>query len=396
MHAPYPLLNRIREESPVCEISPGGIWLISRYDDVIDGLSDYQLFSSKRKNEVYSPKWLNDEYNSDFYLANIDPPEHHKRRSKINGAFKRSSVEALIPLMEKTASDLSSNVLAQDNIEFISDFAYPFIGRIITEVTGLHELQSVDQTREWIRAVEQSSVPDLDQQKLDSIKSIINQQKKLFVHVVTDRMSYTSANDSDFFSNLIRSMSSNPCSTQLKLDLANIIELLIRAGYQTTVHLLATAVIQLIKNTKLCDQVTASGQCLSVFVEETMRLYSSAPIVVRHTTQSTTLHQVTIPAGAEVWFSLASANRDPRIFNNPDEYDLHRDYKTPHIAFGHGPHICLGLHLARLEMKIALTHLLPFIKQMRCPSDEDLNWIHTMLFRGLVDLPINMIRDTLL
>jgi len=170
--------------------------------------------------------------------------------------------------------------------------------------------------------------------------------------------------------------------------LNNALDLLIRSGFLTPVHQLGNILVQLERRPDLRKSLVDSPHLIPAFVDEMLRLYSSVAASYRHTTQDVTIHGVTIPKGSQVTLLLAAANRDPRKFSNPDEIDLSR--KSEHLAFGYGPHACVGLLLARLELEIAIECLLPRVESITCPTEHQLKWINSNLVRGLEELPVSL------
>lgn len=385
MKHPYDTYNRLRESARICQIYPGDTWFVGRYADVCQGLNDYELFTSTRKTELFSPAWFTDECKSDLYLTPFEPPKYRHKRAAISPPFTLRSVCALAPLMEQTAKDLTEKTNALTQYDFIRDFAYPYVGAIVNNITGLTGLQTSEQTQQWIQAVEQATLPDLSHTEKDKIQSLIIQQKTLFKKAIEQRRQCSTG---DFASELVASYRDSDGDTDSDNELINALELLVRAGFQTTVHLLSIAVIQLKHQPDILEQLTASPSVIPCFVEELLRLYSSVPFVVRHTTRTERIYGTVLPEGSPIYFCLAAANRDPRQFENPDAVNLSGATKKGHIAFGYGPHICLGLHLARLELQVALKHIVPILNSLSCPSDNNINWIKTLLFRGLESLPI--------
>lgn len=381
---PYPALNRMREEEPVCEIAPGNKWVLTRYDDVCDGLANSELFTSTEKQPEFSPNWLPQDCQSDLFIATIEQPQHRLRRQVITPPFMQQHVKHLSSLMEESASELTEKIKQLRSFDFIHDFAYSYIGRITGNITGLEDLQPLEQTREWVQAAEQAATPDNSNEQKKHIISILRNQKSIFRRVIADRRDNPRE---DIVSELVQCKIGGQYLTTEQLT--NALELLIRSGYQSTVHLLASAVIQLNRRPDLLQQLDSSPGHIPTFIEELLRLYSPIPMAIRHTTKQVTLHGVTLPKDAHVYMSMAAANRDPRKFQHPDEFDLNRTSVKEHIGFGHGPRICLGLHLARLEMKVALEHLLPVIPAMTCPEDYQLQWLKTLLVRVMTKLPIN-------
>jgi cytochrome P450 len=382
---PYPILNDMREKHPFCEIEPGNTWVLSRYDDVKEALNNYSLFTSARKAEQFIPDWLREDIRPNFFLPCADPPDHLSRRSAISAPFARNKIQSLRPLMIETAEKLAAEIRAREHVEFLRNFAYPYISKIFGYITNLDTLQPLEETYEWIKALELSSTPHQSTQDIQHIESIIIKQRKLFEDVVQDRRK-TPADD--LISSWVHStLNGEPLSTD---QLINIIELMIRAGFQSTVHMLAASIIQLRRRPDIHKQLVDSPVLMPAFVNELLRLYSSVPLAVRHTTQEVTLHGRTAPAGAQVWLSLAAANRDPRRFDNPDEFYLTHPPSNKPIPFGFGPHNCLGQHLGLLEVEMATRSLLPLIENMSLPEDRELRWIKTLDFRGLEELTLSI------
>jgi cytochrome P450 len=380
---PYPEYNRIREASPVCEVlaADAPVWLITRYDDVCAGLINHSLFTSTRKKEIYSPSFLSWQDRSDFYMANEDPPVYRKLRENISTPFSLASINDLRPLIEESATRATKNILKQKNIDFIRDYAYPVIGEVTANITGLCAIQTVDEIYDWIQVIELASVPTLSSNEISIVKKKILEKRQLFFEIVKSRKKNKK---NDFFSCI---MESGLSDTQL----VNIIELLIRSSFQSTGHMLANSLVYLLSNQATVDSLNKSPENIRHFVSESLRLFPASPFAVRHATQDIDLKGAIIPKNATVYFSIASANRDPRMFNNADTVDFNRSNNEVAISFGYGPHMCLGIHLAKLELEISLTHLIPVIESMKGPSDHELLWIPTQMFRGLKELPITIL-----
>jgi cytochrome P450 len=380
---PYPEYNRIREASPVCEVlaADAPVWLITRYDDVCAGLINHSLFTSTRKKEIYSPSFLSWQDRSDFYMANEDPPVYRKLRENISTPFSLASINDLRPLIEESATRATKNILKQKNIDFIRDYAYPVIGEVTANITGLCAIQTVDEIYDWIQVIELASVPTLSSNEISIVKKKILEKRQLFFEIVKSRKKNKK---NDFFSCI---MESGLSDTQL----VNIIELLIRSSFQSTGHMLANSLVYLLSNQATVDSLNKSPENIRHFVSESLRLFPASPFAVRHATQDIDLKGAIIPKNATVYFSIASANRDPRMFNNADTVDFTRSNNEVAISFGYGPHMCLGIHLAKLELEISLTHLIPVIESMKGPSDHELLWIPTQMFRGLKELPITIL-----
>jgi cytochrome P450 len=380
---PFPTFNRLREECPVCEVEPGGVWVVSRYSDVIEGLKNHQLFTATNRKEMFSPSWMRPECQSDLFISLHEPPEYHRRRSVLNTPFSKHSVNALKDFIHETARSMVGRISTLGDFEYLEDLGFPFAGTVLSEVTGLKNYQTPDEVREWVQAIEQLSVDSLDECTKDGIQDKIAAQKSIIRKIIEDTREGKNCGYIELLVN--QEFDGRKLTTE---ELVNIIELIIRSGYQTVAQFLAICFIQLKRDTALYNEILRNHDLIPHFVDESLRLHPITPLAIRHATRDVTLHGTKIAKGDTVCFSIAGANRDPRVFDNADEFDLTRQNTKDHFGFGYGPHICLGLHLARLEVEIFLEHFIPLIKNFDCPDDDEINWIKTLVFRGFTELPI--------
>jgi cytochrome P450 len=140
---------------------------------------------------------------------------------------------------------------------------------------------------------------------------------------------------------------------------------LLFGGIETTEGMIANAMLHLLSSTGELEFVLADPALIPAAVEESLRLEPAAAVVDRYATSDTQLGGARISAGDQVTVSIAGANRDPRIFDDPDEFQIRRPNASRHLAFAHGPHFCLGAHLARLEARIAVATLLDLLPELR-------------------------------
>jgi cytochrome P450 len=145
---------------------------------------------------------------------------------------------------------------------------------------------------------------------------------------------------------------------------------LLFGGIETTEGMIANAVLHLLQRPDQLERVRADPGLLDVAIEESLRLEPAAAVVDRYATADTTLGTTSIAAGDLVRLSIAAANRDPAVFKNPDELDLSGANGRRHLAFAHGPHVCLGVHLARLEARTALAALFERLPALRADPDR--------------------------
>jgi cytochrome P450 len=140
---------------------------------------------------------------------------------------------------------------------------------------------------------------------------------------------------------------------------------LLFGGIETTEGMIANAMLHLLSSPGELELVLADPALIPAAIEESLRLEPAAAVVDRYATSDTQLGAARIRAGDQVTVSIAGANRDPRIFDDPDEFQIRRPNASRHLAFAHGPHFCLGAHLARLEARIAVATLLDLLSELR-------------------------------
>lgn len=381
---PYSNYTTIREKYPVCHIQNEGIWTLSRYDDVKAALKNTTLFITKYREEIVAPSWLRKECRHHLFMLTKDPPEYTAYRGLINQPFLSKSINRLKPLMRETARALTQDISQKSSIEFLEDFAYPYIGKIFCRITGLEEVNSIKDVRLFVQAVALLSHKRPDENAIRRMEDAITKQSADFIEIIRDRRENPK---DDIATKLVQAkIDGKPLTEDM---LINALDLLMRTGFQPTVHLLGNGILQLVNSPELCRTLIRAPELVPAFVDELLRLHSPSPLTIRHTSAPVTLHGVTIPKGAAVLMLLGAANRDPRVFSNPDQFDLCRNRKK-HMAFGYGPHICVGMALSKLEAGIAFTQLLPIINRFTCPPQQELEWVYSSFVRGVQTLPVQV------
>ncbi len=380
---PFPTYAEMRKNFPVCQVEPDGLWALTRYEDVTYALKHHELFSAAGAKAVMEPKWLKKEYVRPFFIVTEDPPSHTKHRELINKTFITSAINDMIPLMEETANHLVTEMKSKDSIEFIKDFAFPYVGKIIGRITGTEDLQSIDEVHNWISKIETITPNRPSDEHMRSIEEVIKKQNSYFFSIIQDRRRHPRKT---LITKLINTdLDGQPLTDEL---LISVLDLLVRAGFLTTVHLLGNSVIQLAHSPDIFEALREDPDRISDFIEEMLRWHSPTLGTIRQTTQDVTMRGVTVPKHSLVLIMLASANRDNAYFSNPEQFDMSK--KQNHIAFGYGDHVCIGLALARLEVKIALHSLVKNFNQLICPEKKDLRWFNSFMMRGVSQLPLRM------
>jgi cytochrome P450 len=393
---PHPLQARLREEGPVVLVEmPEGFpaWLVTRYADVRAALADQRLSKDWRKLIPAGGEGPADDSPEGMlaiHLLNTDPPDHERLRRLVTRAFTTRRVADLRPrIAEITASlldDLAAN--GDGEVDLLESFAFPLPVTVISELLGI-PASDRDKFRAWSAAVVSSVVQP------DEMQVAAAEMTAYFSAQVEARRSSPDLYDGphapdDLLTALVHARDDEDQLSNR--ELISMVFLLLVAGHETTVNLIASGMLALLLDPAAWARLRADRSLLPAAVEEMLRYTSPVNhATFRFTTEPTSLAGVDIPAGQVVVVGLSSANRDGTRFGSPDAFDLDRD-ASGHVAFGHGIHYCLGAPLARLEAEIAFGGLLDRFPDMTLavPS-SDLRWRSSTLIRGLETLPVRLL-----
>jgi cytochrome P450 len=379
---PYPHYADWREHHPVIRVAPGNLWAISRYQDIKNALRDHQSFSSRGFSFILNPPWLSDSPQGESMLAK-DPPEHGRLRALVSKAFTPKVLDNLAAAMENSARDLVDQLLDRRQIELLEDFNFPYISQVVGRIVGFDATMHVEIKR-WVDLLNhlgpEKPPPDIycaleeSQARISSYATEVIRQRK-------------QAPQEDLLSKIIQAevdghrLSDRECLSML--------ELLIGAAFDTTNVLLTNCIRQLCATPGLIDTLHKEPELVPAYIEEVMRYDPPTHALLRQASQDVTVAGTTIASGEFVYLMLGSAGRDSHHYSNPDAFDLHRD-DHDHLSFGHGIHVCVGMMLARMEVRIALRELIDKFKFMDCPPPEDIDWASGVTSRGVEQLPLTL------
>ncbi|QRN92937.1 cytochrome P450 [Archangium violaceum] len=376
---PYPHYARLRRESPVCQVEPGGIWAVTRYDDIMTVLKNTQVFSSEGMALAFKPPWL--ERNPVAASVSFtDPPRHAPLRALISRAFNTASIARLEPLLRSVAEQCVSNMIKQGEVDLVDSFTLPIPAAAIAELLGMDaSMRPIFRRWSTDMAAIGTVMPD-DVKRQQEIRTTISEMEE-FLGAELEKRRRNPTND--LISELMRGEIEGRKLTHD--ELMTFCFTLLPAGLETTVNQLGLACTILLNQPELQAKVHANREeLLPRFVEELLRYEPVAHGLMRITTTDATLGGVTIPKHSMVMVMLASACHDESQYPNPDQFDLTRP--GPHnVGFGHGIHFCVGASLARLETRVALDVLLS-----RCiisKTEAPVQWSMSLAVRGPAVVP---------
>jgi cytochrome P450 len=371
---------RLRAERPVAQvIMPGGMpaWLVTGYAQARAALADPRLLKLPKG---WRPEPHSLEAALELHMLNSDPPDHERLRKLVNKAFTARRVEQLRPRITAITAGLLDDMSTRQEVDLLSAFAFPLPVTVICELLGV-PVADRDQFRAWSATIVSESVPPEVAQ--DHISAMIGYFRNLLAARRREPAD-------DLLSALI---SARDNADRLSEDeLLSMAWLLLVAGHETTVNLIAGGVLALLIHPGELARLRADPALVGGAVEELLRYVSPVnDATLRFTADPVEIDGVPIGPGEVVLVSLSGANRDPSRYAHPEGLDLSRD-SSGHLAFGHGIHYCLGAPLARLEAEIAFRGLLDRFGSMTLavPTDE-LRWRPSSLIHGLESLPVRLV-----
>jgi cytochrome P450 len=385
---PYPVYARLRAERPVVKVRTPRFdsFLVTRYADARQALSDPRLSKDLyRAGDTYLAVFGEKARQINTNMLNSDPPEHTRLRRLVTQAFTPRRIEAMRPEVEAIVERLLDRMVPLGHTDFVDDFALRLPLSVIGSLLGIPEAdhEEILAGTQVIRTVGTGGrSPQEDR------AAIGQAQERLHAYFTGLVAAKRREPGEDLVSALISSRDGDGRLSEA--ELVSSCFLLLFAGYQTTSDFLGNAVVALLTHPEELAELRADPDLLPDAVEELLRFDGSVPVSsFRFATEDLEIGGVQVPAGSIVTIVLSSANHDPELVADPDDLRLRRG-DTPHMAFGHGIHYCLGTALARLEATTALRQVLLRLPDLRLDVPvEELQWLPAAsAFRGLLELPL--------
>ncbi|MGW0519636.1 cytochrome P450 [Crossiella sp. NPDC003009] len=378
-HTEPPEYARLRADDPVARATlPSGdrVWLVSRHADVRTVLTDPRFsidatrpgFPRRRQGERPPARRRP--------FLDTDPPEHGEYRRMLNAEFTVRRVTALRPEIEQVADRLIDDLEASGpEADLVSAFALPLPSLVICRMLGVpyadHEFF---ESRTRIALSQASSAEESGAatgELFDYLDALFERQQR------------------DPAGDLISRLAAGPVAEGRlsRPGAVGMLLILLVAGHETTANMISLGLLTLLGEPELCRELREDPRRMPAVVEELLRFHSVADTVAaRVATADVELGGRLIRAGEGVLTLGLSANRDPEFLDRPDEFDPARPARH-HLAFGHGPHQCIGAHLARAELEIAFTRLLTRLPTLHLTSAE-LRYKQQAQVFGLDCLPV--------
>lgn len=376
---PYPFYAEMRRSWPVCRVEPGGMWAVSRWEDVLAVLKNPGVFSSQGFKAAWEPAWVGRNPLAHSMLA-LDPPAHTRLRGLVTRAFGASTTSRLAPKVERLADALADELVGE--VDFVEAFAAPLPAFVIGEILGLDPALHVHFKR-WADDILSVAPEPRSEEHAARVRTTIAELSGYLREVVATRRREPT---DDTVSELLRAEVDGQTLTEA--ELVDFLVMLLLGGLETTTHLLGSTMMLLAQQPALFERLGAEPSLAAPFVEEMLRYDGPSHSLPRITTADVTLAGVTIPAGSLVLALVGSANRDERRYVDPDRFDVDRGSQGG-LQFGHGIHFCIGALLARMEARVAVEVLARRFRRVELGAGE-IRYNRTLTVRGPVELPLRL------
>jgi len=376
---PYPELAAARKANPVQRLDMSNmphdeakpVFFVYRYDDILDVLRDGETYSSGQIIELI----MGDVMGRHIMLG-MDDPEHRRYRALVSTAFGPKAIARWeAQLIDPIASDLIDRFDGRGHAELVREFTFPYPTQVIAGMLGLPRAD-YQRFQRWSIAILSVFT------KRAAAIAASEQVKEYLARILDDRRREPR---DDLISDLAQAeLDGERLSDE---EIYSFLRLLLPAGVETTYRSTGNLLFSLLSRPDQLEAVRADRSLIPQAIEETVRYEAPLLNITRIATRDTVLGGVPIPAGSTLMTMLAAANRDESRWNDPDHYDIFRAAR-PSVAWGQGPHICLGMHLARVEMRVALNLLLDRLPGLRLDPDGDDPHIRGQVFRSPTTLPV--------
>jgi cytochrome P450 len=396
MQRPYEILERFRKAGRVHHvIFPHGadVWLVTRYDDVRQLLSDPKVSKDgRRMNEMFARHtgtYVEDEKPDvgfddelSYHMLNSDPPYHTRLRGLVSKAFTLRRMESFRPRIAQLVEQMLDALEGRDEADLVGEYAQPLPIVIICDVLGI-PFEDREMFQRWavqlVGAGQPAEVVEAASRHVYEYgKQVIEIKRK---HPADDMMSaLAQETDKDRLTDI---------------ELTAMIFLFTVAGHITSQHTLSNGVLALLEHPEELEKLRADTSLIPAAIDELMRYDGPVGVATfRFTGEEVTVGDVTVPANEILALSMLSAHRDETRFPDPNRLDVTRRPNGV-LAFGHGPHFCIGQPLAKIQTEIALRRLLERYPHLRLTADPaTLKWESSALLRGVISLPVSVTPPT--
>jgi cytochrome P450 len=391
----YPTYAILRDEAPVFRMPGTNTFVLTRYDDVAyvsrrtdifanGPAPDAALMHDAEAIRIYKERGR-------FRRAplSVDPPMHRRYRDMVDPFFSPRGAEQQRELITRVVNELIDTFIDENEIEFVSRFAEPLPVSIITTMLGF-PLTDVHQLKIWSAAWVMPFAGRLTPEEQRYVAEQGVEFQQYILGIIADKRRKP---DDSVISHLAHATFADPDGPRPLTDNEILFSTdhLYIGGNETTTFALSSGLWLLLSKPEVEARLRADRSKLATFIDEVLRLESPTQGLYRHTLEDVEMHGVAIAKGSTIHLRFAAANRDHRIFTDPETLDLDRKNSARHVAFGQGEHHCPGAGLSRLEQVVAFDVLLDRISDWKLvPGRNDFRHKPGFVLRALDELHISL------
>jgi len=378
---PYPVWERLREEAPIYYNEKYDFYAVSRYEDVDRVLSEWEVFSSEKGTLL---ELIKADVSIPGSIIFEDPPIHDLHRELLKPVFRPKVIADLEPKIREFCAEYLDKQVGGSGFDLIQEFGKQIPMRTIFLLLGVPESDQ-ERLREAIDGTF-AGTDDGETAMMQNVQELEARQSALYAEYVDWRAEHPT---DDVMTELLNAEFDDENGVRRKLsrpEVLSFINLLGAAGNETTTKLIGWAGKVLAENPEQRADLVANPNLINNAVEELLRYEAPSPVQSRYVKSDAEFYGQIVPAGSAITAINGSANRDPRVFENPDVFDIRRK-RMRHESLGYGVHFCLGAALARLEGKIAVQELLKRFPEWDVDL-ENAQHVHTSTVRGFERLPL--------
>ena len=388
---PHAYYAELREHAPIVWSEQMQAWVLTRYEDVRSVLRDHDRWSSHRSNAQEQRarrlgRRLEQVAPADtLTMLNADRPDHTRLRKLLALDFTPGRIGHIDPHVGEIAEKLLAGAADAEVFDVAEELAVGLPVTVIAELLGIPP-ELGDQFKRWSDAATEPMHPDSSDAEVDARNRQIVEFREYLNAQIADRRRVPT---DDFIGRLVAAHDDEDKLTDAELLAA--VNLLLLAGNETTTNLISNATLALWKFPQQQQRLRDDPDLIDTAIEEFLRYDGSVQFTTRVAMEPARFHGQEVRTGEAVAVFLASANRDPRMFADPDVLDFGRERKK-HVAFGDWIHICIGQFLARMETRAAILGLLRAFPDFELAVDEDeIVYRPNFNLRGPKHLPIRRV-----
>lgn len=378
LQEPYRFHHDLREAGSVVWLEKYGIYAMARYQEVRTALADWEVFCSSRGAGL-ADFAVEEPWRPPSIILEADPPLHSRTRRVLNDVLSRPAIAELRPAFKQTADQLIDQLLDRGEVDAVVDIAEAFPLSVFPDTIGLRS-----DGRENLLPYGDMAFNAFGPRNALFEQSFIHAQQ--VAQWIADQCQRNALDPEGIGAKIYAAVDEGALS---EAEAGLLVRSLLTAGLDTTIFGIGALLYCLAKHPEQWAILKKDPSLVRGAFDEAIRFISPVQTFMRTTTRTVTVADVEIPEGSKVVLFLASANRDPRYWQRPDQYDIRRR-TVGHVGFGHGIHICVGQMMAKLEAEVLLTSLLERVASIELLSEP--SWRLNNTLHGIDHMPLRLHR----